>query len=406
MRIGETMAEEGPVLVVGAGIAGLTLALSLAARGIASRIYERAGHLEEVGAGLQLSPNASRILLALGLGPDLERTAVRPEAIVIRDARAADEIARLPLGAAFEREHGAPYLVVHRADLQAALLAAVRREPRIELHLGAVLEDVRDTRDGLRAAVVVGASAQTVEGRALVGADGVWSTVRTRILGGGAAVYSGRTAWRATFPAERWTGGLDLATTTGLWLGRDAHLVHYPVRAGREINVVAAVDDHWIDQRWDVVGDPADLDRIFGRWPEPVRRLLAEAGSWRKWALCGAPDGGSWTAGRVALIGDAAHGMLPFVAQGGAMAIEDAAVLARLLAEGTGTVPERLAAYVRARRPRVGRVVAAARRNADVYHLGGAAASARNFAMRLLGPARLLGRMEWIYGWRDAGSRP
>jgi salicylate hydroxylase len=396
------MAERPPVLIVGAGIAGLTASLALAARGVATVVLERAPYLDEVGAGLQLSPNASRILVGLGLGGALDAAGVRPEAIAIRDAAADREIVRLPLGPAFEAAHAAPYVVIHRGDLQAALLGAVRRTSAVTLHLGVAIDAIRPGTEGVTVDAVCGATRRSLEGAALVGADGVWSTVRTSVLGGGPAAYSGRTAWRATFPAAAWTGDSDVLRSTGLWLGPDAHLVHYPIRAGREINLVVAVDDRWIDERWDVVGDRTDLDRIFAAWPDTVRRLLALPESWRKWALCAAPADAPWHRGRVALIGDAVHGMLPFVAQGGAMAIEDAAVLARHLADESRPVTERLAAYAEERRPRVRDVVAAARRNATVYHLGGFAAKARNATMRLLGGRRLIDGMEWIYGWRDA----
>lgn len=395
------MDDVSPVLIVGAGIAGLTTALALAGRGIRSVVLERAGHLEEVGAGLQLSPNASRILLGLGLGPDLERSVVRPDALVIREARRGDEIGRLPLGSAIDTAYGSPYWVVHRGDLQSALLSATAREPKIELHLGSVVESAVDGPDGVAVDAVIGATVGRFQGAALIGADGVWSTVRTRLIGGGPAIYSGRTAWRATFPAERWTGSADVRRSTGLWLGSDAHLVHYPIRAGREINLVAAVDDHWIDERWDVAGDSGDLLARFEGWPSVVGELLALPDAWRKWALCGAPRGTVWNKGRIVLIGDAAHGMLPFAAQGGAMAIEDAAVLARCLATGRGSMERRLTDYVRRRRRRVDAVVSMASRNATIYHLSGAAASARNLAMRLMGSAGLRSRMDWIYGWTD-----
>lgn len=398
------MPDRVPVAIVGAGIAGLTLALCLARRGIRSLILERASYLEEVGAGLQLSPNASRILLDLGLGPALDAVAVRPEALVVRDAAAGGrEVVRLPLGRSVETAHGAPYLVVHRGDLQAILLRAIREHGEIALELGVALEAVTARADAVAVEAVLGARRTLIEADALVGADGVWSAVRGRVLGGRPAVYSGRTAWRATVPVGELPAGLlpGLDRTSGLWLGPRAHLVHYPIRAGREVNLVAAVDEDWMDERWDVAGDPADLRRVFADWPEPARRLLALPRSWRKWALCAAPDGTAWTAGRVALAGDAVHGMLPFVAQGGAMAIEDAAVLARHLAAGGASVPDRLAAYAAERRPRVRRVVATARRNATVYHLGGLAARARNLALRGLGPAGLAARMDWIWGWRD-----
>lgn len=394
-----------PAVIVGAGIAGLTTALALARRGLGSVILERAPVLSEVGAGIQLSPNASGILQSLGLGPALDRVGVRPEAIVLRDAAGEGRtIVRLPLGTAVEARHGAPYLVVHRADLQAALLEAVQREPLVRLHLGSTLEAVEDTGDGVVVRAWCGAAEHRIEGSLVVGADGIWSAVRVKVLGGPGGRYSGRTAWRATLPASAVPSGFEMNRTTGLWLGPRAHLVHYPIRAGREVNVVACVDDDWIDERWDVVGDPADLARAFRGWPPAIRDgLLAAPTTWRKWALCMVPPQTVWTRGSIALIGDAAHAMLPFAAQGGAMAIEDAAVLARHVASAGKPMADRLAAYAAERRPRTSAVVDTARRNATVYHLSGLAAGARNIALRVLGSGGMMRQMDWIWGWKDPG---
>lgn len=391
-----------PVAIVGAGIAGLTLALALARRGVESRVLERAAVLAEVGAGLQLSPNASRVLRDLGLGDAIDRAGVRPAALVIRDAAAGGrEIVRLPLGAAIEATYGAPYVVIHRGDLQAALLDAVRATPGIALRTGVAVRDIDVTPSAVSLALD-GGPGSDVTADVVVGADGVRSFVRRSGIEGGEAVYTGRTAWRATFPAEAAPAGLDVATVTGLWLGGGAHLVHYPIRAGREINLVAAVDDGWREEGWDAAGDPAVLLQAFGGWPPAVRDLLARPASWRRWALCGAPADTPWRRGRAVLIGDAQHAMLPFVAQGGAMAIEDAAVLARHLADPALPLDDRLARFEAARRDRVRAVAATARRNATIYHLTGLPAAARNAAMRMLGPKGLTRQMDWIWGWREA----
>ncbi|WP_026782961.1 FAD-dependent monooxygenase [Pleomorphomonas koreensis] len=395
------MPDHLPVVVVGAGIAGLTLSLCLARAGVRVTVIDRAQELREVGAGLQLSPNASAILFHLGLGSALDATGIRPEAIAIRDGASGRLILRLPLGEAMVERYGAPYIVIHRADLQGTLLAAVEQEPRVSLHLGVDIDSLQEDEAGVTVAGREAGQPVEFRGGVLVGADGVRSMVREKVMGGRPAVYTGRTAWRATFKAEGFVAQSFRHNETGLWLGRHAHLVHYAIDAGREINLVAAIDDVWNDDGWDVPGDPEQIRAAFARWPEPVRKLIAMPESWRKWALCEAPRDTPWTRGRAVLIGDAVHGMPPFVAQGAAMAIEDARVLSGVLASGTGgDVEERLSGFAEGRKARTDKVAAAARRNGRIYHLGGAAAKARNLGMRALGAERLIAGMDWIYGWR------
>jgi len=395
------MPDHLPVVVVGAGIAGLTLSLCLARAGVRVTVIDRAQELREVGAGLQLSPNASAILFHLGLGSALDATGIRPEAIAIRDGASGHLILRLPLGEAMVERYGAPYIVIHRADLQGTLLAAVQQEPRVSLHLGVDIDSLQEDEAGVTVAGCEAGQPVEFRGGVLVGADGVRSMVRERVMGGRPAVYTGRTAWRATFKAEGFVAQSFRHNETGLWLGRHAHLVHYAIDAGREINLVAAIDDVWNGDGWDVPGDPEQVRAAFARWPEPVRKLIAMPDNWRKWALCEAPRDTPWTRGRAVLIGDAVHGMPPFVAQGAAMAIEDARVLSGVLASGTGgDVEERLRDFAEGRKARTDKVAAAARRNGRIYHLGGAAAKARNLGMRALGAERLVAGMDWIYGWR------
>ncbi len=395
------MPDHLPVVVIGAGIAGLTLSLCLARAGVRVTVIDKAPELREVGAGLQLSPNASSILFHLGLGSALDATGVRPEAVTIRDGASGRMILRMPLGDAMVERYGAPYIVIHRADLQGTLLEAVEQEPRVTLHLGVNVTSIHEDEAGVVVDGVEAGELVRFAGAVLVGADGVRSMVRATVVGGGPATYTGRTAWRATFEAEGFFAQSFRHNETGLWLGRHAHLVHYAIDAGREINLVAAIDDAWNEEGWDAPGDPAQVQTAFRDWPEPVRKLIAMPDSWRKWALCEAPRDTPWTKGRTVLIGDAVHGMPPFVAQGAAMAIEDARVLSGVLAAGFGDdIEERLMRFAEGRKARTDKVAAAARRNGFVYHLGGAPAKARNLGMRLLGAERLANNMDWIYGWR------
>ncbi|MGJ4997808.1 FAD-dependent monooxygenase [Bradyrhizobium sp. HKCCYLS3077] len=393
------------VTVAGAGIGGLTAALALAAKGFRVVVLEKAERLEEVGAGLQLSPNASRILIDLGLEPRLTARAVVPEAVSIMSARAGGEVARLPLGEAASQAAGAPYWVIHRADLQAALAAEVMAHPDVELRLGCQFEDVTAHTRGLTVVHRRGNERRQDVALALIGADGVWSAVRHHLFPNIGAEFSGLIAWRGTLDARQLPREFTAARVQ-LWMGPGAHLVAYPIAAGRQVNVVAVVPGTWNRPGWSSEGDPAELKAVFGspRWPSTARLLLNAVDGWRKWALFAVPEGIEWTEGSVALLGDAAHAMLPFAAQGAGMAIEDAVVLANSLAEarteGPGAIPAALKRYAKLRRPRVGRVQRTARQQGRIYHMTGPLALARDLSIQALGPQRLSARQNWIYDWR------
>jgi salicylate hydroxylase len=393
------------IVVAGAGIGGLTAALSLAAKGFRVVILEKAERLEEAGAGLQLSPNASRVLVDLGLRPRLEPRAVTPEAVNIISARAGGEIARMPLGEPASRRAGAPYWVMHRADLQAALQAQVNDHPDIDLRLGCQFEDVTSHAKGLTVVQRRGDARQQELAAALIGADGIWSAVRNHLFPAVQPQFSGLIAWRGTLdsttlPREH------TAPRVQLWMGPDAHLVAYPISAARQINVVAIVPGTWNRPGWSAPGDANELKSAFAsqRWPATARMLIGAVDDWRRWALFTLPDIGEWTDGAVALLGDAAHAMLPFAAQGAGMAIEDAAVLAKSLSEGpldtTAGIQASLKRYGRQRRGRVMRVQRAARQQGRIYHLTGPLALARDLVIKTMGPERMLARQSWIYDWR------
>jgi salicylate hydroxylase len=393
------VAASRTIVVAGAGIAGLTASLALAARGFRVIVLERTERLEEVGAGLQLSPNASRVLIGLGLESDLARHAIVPEAVRVMSARSADEVGRIPLGEAAGQRYGAPYWILHRADLQATLAAHAAAHPDIDLRLGVAFEDVATSSQGVTVIQRSQSGDHHEPALALIGADGVWSTVRGRLFPGARPRFTGRIAWRGTIDAEQRPREFDTRHVQ-LWMGANAHLVVYPISGGRRINVVAVTADSWNKPGWSEPGDAAEVARHFAAWPAAARALIGAVDSWRKWALFGMPDGGAWSAGNVALLGDAAHAMLPFVAQGAGMAIEDAAVAARCLADAGSDAASAFARYASLRGPRVTRVQRAARRTGRIYHLGGAAGFARDQAIRLLGGARLLSRQDWIYDWR------
>jgi salicylate hydroxylase len=393
------------IIIAGAGIGGLTAALSLAAKGFRVIVLEKAERLEEAGAGLQLSPNASRILVDLDLRSRLTPRAVTPEAINIMSARAGGQITRLPLGEAAGLRAGAPYWVMHRADLQGALQAAVNDHPSIDLRLGCQFEDVTSHAKGLTVVQRRGNARQQELAMALVGADGIWSAVRNHLFPEVQPQFSGLIAWRGTLDATTLPREYT-SPRVQLWMGPDAHLVAYPISAGRQINVVAIVPGTWNRPGWSAPGDANELKSAFASqgWPATARMLIGAVDEWRRWALFTLPDLGEWTEGAIALLGDAAHAMLPFAAQGAGMAIEDAAVLAKCLSESPGDsiagIPATLKRYGRLRRGRVLRVQRAARQQGRIYHLTGPLALARDLAIKAMGPQRMLARQDWIYDWR------
>ena len=399
------MAASRTITVAGAGIGGLTASLALAGQGFRVIVLERADRLEEAGAGLQLSPNASRVLIDLGLQPRLAERAVTPDAISIMSARAGGEIARLPLGEAAAFRAGAPYWVMHRADLQGALQAHVNDNPDIELRLGCQFEDVVPHAKGLTVVQRSGMTRQQEVVVGLVGADGIWSSVRHHLFPEVQPQFSGLIAWRGTLDASQLPREYT-SRRVQVWMGPNGHLVAYPISGARQINVVAVVPGTWNRPGWSAPGEPNEIKNAFAsaRWPGPARMMLSAVDEWRKWALFTVSDGGDWSEGPIALLGDAAHAMLPFAAQGAGMAIEDAAVLAKCLGqsqeEAGPTIAAAMQRYARLRRARVTRVQRAARQQGRIYHLSGPMAFARDLVIKAMGPERMLARQDWIYDWR------
>jgi salicylate hydroxylase len=399
------VAASRTVFVAGAGIGGLTASLALAAKGFRVVVLEKAERLEEVGAGLQLSPNASRVLCDLGVSDALAGRAVIPEAISLMSARRGGEVIRLPLGEAATAAAGAPYWVVHRADLQAALQAKVGEHHDIELRLGCQFEDTAAHAKGLTVVSRTGMSRQQDLALALIGADGIWSTVRQHLFPDVQPRFSGLIAWRGTLEATQLPREYA-SRRVQLWMGPNAHLVAYPIAGGRQINIVAVVPGTWNRPGWSVPAEGNELKNIFASpaWPGPARMMIGAVDAWKKFALFTLPEGNQWTRGAIALLGDAAHAMLPFAAQGAGMAIEDAAVLAKCLSEAAGEngagIPAALQRYAQLRRARVARVQRAARSQGRIYHLTGTMALARDLAIKALGPQRVLARQNWIYNWR------
>lgn len=396
------MGERPTIVIAGAGIGGLTAALAVAEAGFRVVIVERSAELLEIGAGIQLSPNAGRVLAALGLDEAIAAAAMEPKAIEVRNGRSGAPVLSIPV-AAFARRYGFPYRVIHRADLQTVLAGAVRRRSDIRLILGARIDDVLARDDGLFIRIRRTDGNEVVSAGGIAGADGVWSETRARIAGSRGATPTGRTAWRTVIPSDN--APASLATDrVGLWLGPKAHLVHYPVARGAAVNVVAIVEETFDKPGWAARADYRFVAERFRDWCPDVRALVSAAAPWQKFAINVVDPAGPWVEGRTALLGDAAHAMVPFLAQGAAMAIEDAAVLGRALAASADDLPAAFAAYAAERKPRVAQVWKAARRIGDHYHQTGLMAAARDFILRTAGPKLLLARNDWIYRW-EAGQR-
>lgn len=385
------------VAVIGAGIGGLAAAIALAQRHARVRVFERADALGEVGAGIQLGPNGVAVLEALGLRDAAERVASLPASVELRDHRAGRRVARLPLGQAFVARYGRPYWHLHRADLL-AVLAAGAAEAGVEIVLGTGIEAVEaeGQRPRLR-----GAGDAPVAADVLIAADGIRSSVRRELFAATEPRFTGHVAWRGLVEAARLPASA-LPEGARVAMGPGRHVVSYPLRGGELVNFVAVEErKDWAAEGWTEPDDPEAPRRAFAGWDADTVALLAAVERTYLWGLFDHPPLPRWVRGRVGLLGDACHPMLPFLAQGATMALEDAWVLAAEL--DVAETPERgLMAYEARRAPRTARVQRASLRNGRLWHLG--RPGARKAAHLGLGvasavaPKLLMGRFDWLYG--------
>ena len=387
-------AAAGPVIVAGAGIGGLAAALALAQRGFRVKVLEQAAELGEIGAGVQLAPNAFAAFDALGVGPQARGRAVYTERMVLMDAVDESVVADVPTGDAFRARFGNPYAVIHRADVHLSLLEGVRAQPGVEVLTSTRVARFEDEGDRV---AVFDAEGGVHRGAALVGADGVKSAVRAQTVGDDVRV-SGHVVYRAVvdvadFPEElRWNA-------PAVWAGPNCHLVHYPLRGGEQYNVVVTFHSRQ-PETWSVSeGSQAEVLSYFDGIAARPRRLLHLPKSWKRWATADRTPIEQWTHGRTTLLGDAAHPLLQYLAQGACMAIEDAVTLGRALAACDDDIDAGFALYQRSRVARTARVVLMTREMGRIYHAHGIERLVRNDLWRGRTPERFYDALEWLYGW-------
>jgi salicylate hydroxylase len=384
------------VLIIGGGIGGLTAALCLIDAGFGVEVYERSAALTETGAGIQISPNGIKVLERLGLNAALAKVAFRPQALEMRLGVSGTRLFAIPMRDEAERRYGAPYYHIHRADLIAALAEELSRRSPNAVRTAKTFAGFEQTGRGIAASFADGTVA---EGDVLIGADGIHSRVRERLFGPESPRFTGNVAWRVVVPATKLK---DLVPPTAcVWVGPGRHAVTYYLRGGDLVNFVGVVErGDWQNESWTERGDKQQLAADYAGWAKPITAVIAEASECYRWALFDRDPLPRWSEGNVTLLGDACHPMLPFLAQGAVMAIEDAWVLSRKL-RGASDVPAALTAYEAERKPRTTRVQRGARAQMGLYHKQGAAAQLATYgpmwlAARLT-PSFVHTRNDWLY---------
>ena len=384
-----------PILVAGGGIGGLVAALGLARAGRRVTVLEKSPALGEIGAGIQLGPNAFHAFDALGVGDAARAMAVYIDSLRLMDALTAEEITHVDLGPAFRARFGNPYAVIHRGDLHGVFLRACREDPRIELRTAAEVTGYRQDGGGVTALLADGTG---VAGAALIGADGLWSRVRRQLVGDGAPRVSGHTTYRSVIPTEQMPEHLRWNAAT-LWAGPKCHLVHYPLHGWEQFNLVVTYHN---DAPEPVAGKPVGFEEVMAGFTHihpSAQAIIRHGQDWKLWVLCDREPVGTWTDGRVALLGDAAHPMLQYMAQGACMAMEDAVALAHEVAARPDDVPAALGAYQRRRLLRTARVQLQSRAVGEhIYHPAGVHAALRNAVMAAKPAEAWYDTMAWLYG--------
>ena len=357
--------NRGTIIVAGAGLGGLTLALCLARAEFSVTFLEQANALGEVGAGVQISANGARVLYHLGLAEALQAVAFKPERGEMRHWQSGETLSSRPLGQASEAAFGFPYFHLHRADFHAVLADALAAVAPGSVHLGAKVTGFSQSGAGVTVTTEAG---ESVSGDVLVGCDGIHSAIRTQLFGPDAPRFTGCVAWRAIVPVGALPPG-HVRPVSSNWIGRGGHFVHYYVRRGELVNCVGIIEqDEWQAESWSSEGAMAGFLDDFKDWHEDVQILMRQAESCYRWGLFDRDPMPKWSQGRVTLLGDACHPMLPFMAQGAVMAIEDANTLAQCLASAAAAYPSALQRYEYLRRERTATVQQMSRDNIQFFH--------------------------------------
>jgi len=382
-----------PFLISGGGIGGLAAAMVLAQDGHRVTLFEQAASFGEIGAGIQLGPNIFRMFDYLGLTEAINRVAFFPAGLGMNDVRTGEKIVRVPLGDLARATYGFPYGVIYRADLHQVFLDACRAQSNVTLRTSARVASFEQAESGVTVRLEDG---ETVDGCALIGADGMWSRIREAVVGDGKPRVSGHIAYRAVLkredvPAHLWSDDVTL------WGGEKTHLVHYPLRRGELFNLVAVFHSNKYDEGWNTFGDTAELNERFALACPQVKELLGKIETWKMWVLCDREPVKNWTDRRVTLLGDAAHPMLQYLAQGAGQAIEDAVVLREALRHTRGDLPKAFQKYQQARYLRTGRVQLTARFYGDIYHAAGVQRELRNQIFQSGTESAGFAGLKWMY---------
>lgn len=387
------MTEPLHLIVAGGGIGGLAAAYVLGRQGQRVTVLEQSAAFGEIGAGIQLGPNIFRMFDCLGLTEAVNRVAYFPPGMGMNDVRTGEKVVRVPLAETSIAAYGYPYGVIYRADLHTVFLQACKALPGVQLRTSSKVEGFEQDGRGVHIKLADG---ETVTGDALIGADGLWSKIRQSIVGDGKPRVSGHIAYRAVLKREEVPPHL-WSDDVLLWGGEKTHLVHYPLRRGELFNLVAVFHSNKYDEGWNTFGDTAELQERFAHAVPQVKELLGKIETWKMWVLCDREPVKNWSDRRVTLLGDAAHPMLQYLAQGAGQAIEDAVVLGEALKFTQGDVAQAFVKYQQARYLRTGRVQLTARFYGDIYHASGVTRELRNRMFQSGEESAGFAGLKWMY---------